>query len=278
MSQNASKSSKSSERVDCSIGEIMAVAIARQMEAHDGEWVAVGAYSQLPMAAVKLARMTCAPSLWWLAGGGGAINGTGKLVTSTSDYRTLRGAEYVMSMEDVVDIEMWRFTKKNPPLVAIVGGIQIDRRGSSNMVCVGDYERPKVRGVGTVGLCFGVSFSTMYFYTMHHNRNIFVEEVDFISSPGFTEERARYVPPESTGPRLVFTPLGVFDFAPDSRLMRLKSLHPGVTLEEVRDNTGFDLIVPERIGQTPAPDAEELQLLRHRIDPDGILQTLRINR
>jgi glutaconate CoA-transferase subunit B len=263
---------------NCTVGEIMAVAIARQLEQHDGEWIAVGAYSQLPMASVKLARMTRAPNMWWLSGGGGAINGTGKVTMSTSDYRTIRGAEYVMSMEDIVDIEMWRYQHENPKMTAIVGGIQIDRRGSSNMVGVGPYGNQTVRGVGTVGLCFGVSFNSLYFYTMHHNRKIFVEEVDFISSPGFTKDRAKYVPDKATGPRAVFTPLGIFDFAPDSGLMRIKSLHRGVTVEQVQDNTGFPMLVPETVPETPMPSDEDLLLLRTKVDPDGILRGLRITR
>lgn len=161
-----------------SVGELMAVAIARQMKEHDGDWVAVGAYSQLPAAGIKLARILWSPNLWWLAGGGGAINSSSALQTSTSDHRVLRGAEYVMDMEDIVDIEMWRHNRGNEQIVAVIGGIQIDRRGSSNMVCVGDYAAPKVRGVGTVGLCFGVSFGVLYFFTMHHNPKIFVDEVD----------------------------------------------------------------------------------------------------
>ena len=178
---------------DYSVGELMAVAIARQMKGHDGDWAAVGAYSQLPAAGIKLARILYAPNLWWLAGGGGAINSSSKLQTSTSDHRVIRGAEYVMDMEDIVDIEMWRHNRGNEQIVAVIGGIQIDKRGSSNMVCVGDYAAPKVRGVGTVGLCFGVSFGVLYFFTMHYNRKIFVDEVDFISSPGHTADRAKYV-------------------------------------------------------------------------------------
>lgn len=69
---------------DYSVGELMAVAIARQMKGHDGDWAAVGAYSQLPAAGIKLARILYAPNLWWLAGGGGAINSSSKLQTSTS--------------------------------------------------------------------------------------------------------------------------------------------------------------------------------------------------
>lgn len=264
------------QTLDYTIGELMAVVIAREIAKHDHEWIAVGAYSQLPMASVKMARMTGAPNIWWLSGGGGAINGTGKVVTSTSDYRTLRGAEYVMSMEDVVDIEMSRFRNEHPKMTAIVGGIQIDQYGSSNMVCVGDYDDQKVRGVGTVGLCFGVSFNSLYFYTMHHDKKIFVEQVDFISSPGFTEDRKKYVPEEATGPRGIFTPLGVFDFCPERKHMRVKSIHPGITLETIKARTGFELIVPDHVPETIPPSAEELELLRSRIDPDGIIRGLRI--
>jgi glutaconate CoA-transferase subunit B len=254
----------------------MTVAIARELEAHDGEWIAVGAYSQLPMASVKLARITCSPNIWWLSGGSGAINGTGKVVMSTTDYRVIRGAECVMSMEDVVDMEMWRFSYENPKMTAIVGGIQIDKCGSSNMVCVGDYDKPTVRGVGTVGLCFGASFNCLYLYTMHHNRKIFVNTVDFVSSPGFTADRAKYVSKKATGPRAVFTPLGIFDFAPETGTMRVKSPHPGVTLEEVQDKTGFGLVVPETIGVTRRPNETELTLLRTEVDPDGVVRSLRI--
>jgi len=263
---------------DYSIGELMAVAIARQMKVHDGDWAAIGAYSELPMAAMKLARLLYAPNLWWMSGGGGAINSDSKLVRSTSDFRVLRGAEYVMNMEDIVDIEMWRFTRGKEKVVAVIGGIQIDRRGASNMVCVGDYDNPTVRGVGTVGLCFGVSFSIVYFFTMHHNPRIFVDQVDFISSPGHTEDRRKYVPEGCDGPQRVFSPLGVFDFESEDRTMRIRSLHPGVTVEEVMDKTGFAPVVPDDVAETPPPTELEIALLRNAIDPDGVLKDLRITR
>ena len=263
---------------DYSVGELMAVAIARQMKGHDGDWAAVGAYSQLPAAGIKLARILYAPNLWWLAGGGGAINSSSKLQTSTSDHRVIRGAEYVMDMEDIVDIEMWRHNRGNEQIVAVIGGIQIDKRGSSNMVCVGDYAAPKVRGVGTVGLCFGVSFGVLYFFTMHHNRKIFVDEVDFISSPGHTADRAKYVQSLCMPPKCVFSPLGVFDFAPDSGTMRILSLHPGVTVAEVQAATGFEVRVPATLVETEPPTPQELAVLRTIVDPDGLLKELRITR
>ncbi|MDP7164933.1 MAG: CoA-transferase [Alphaproteobacteria bacterium] len=261
---------------DYAIGELMAVTIARQMEIHDGDWAAIGAYSELPGAAMKLARLLYAPNMWWMSGGGGAINSTSKLVRSTSDFRVIRGAEYVMSMEDIVDIEMWRFSRGREKIVAVVGGIQIDKTGASNMVCVGDYADPTVRGVGTVGLCFGVSFSLLYFFTLHHNPRIFVDQVDFVSSPGHTAERRKYVPEGCEGPERVFSPLGVFDFESEARTMRVRSLHPGVSLAEVVEKTGFELVIPEDVPTTEPPSELELALLRNAIDPDGVLRELRI--
>ena len=79
----------------------------------------------------------------------------------------------------------------------------------------------------------------------------------------------------------MFTPLGVFDFvadSPETKTMRVVSLHPGVTMEEVQDKTGFDLIIPDNIPETAAPSELELTLIRDEIDPDGILKTLRISR
>ena len=261
---------------DYTIGELMAVSIARQMKEHDGDWVAVGAYSQLPAAGIKLARILYSPNLWWLAGGGGAINSSSKLQTSTSDHRVIRCSEYVMDMEDIVDIEMWRHMRRKEKIVAVIGGIQIDRRGSSNMVCVGEYNSPKVRGVGTVGLCFGVSFGILYFFTMHHNSKIFVDEVDFISSPGYTADRSKYVPPPCMPPRRVFSPLGIFDFEQESGFMRILSLHPGVSVAQVQAATGFQVLVPSTVVETAPPSAIEIDVLRNRVDPDGLLRNLRI--
>jgi glutaconate CoA-transferase, subunit B len=263
---------------DCSTSELIAISIARQMRHHDGDWVSVGAFSQLPAAALKLARILYAPNLSWLSGPGGAVNSSSRLVASTSDHRVLRGAECILTMEDVVDLELWPSAREDKRIVAVVGGIQIDKHGSTNMVCVGEYANPRVRGVGTVGLCFGVSWNAMYLFSMQHNPRVFVDRVDFVSSPGHTPERAQYVPPSSEGPRLVFSPLGIFDFASAAGTMRICSLHPGVTVDEVQSKTGFAVVVPEHLAVTEAPTAHELAVLRTEIDPDGVLDDLRVVR
>ena len=99
-------------------------------------------------------------------------------------------------------------------------------------------------------------------------------KVDFISGPGYLDggnsREERGLPPG--GPKLIVTPLGVFDFVPGSRAMRIKSLHPGVSLEQVRDSTGFDLVVDGTPPVTPVPAAAELEILRARVDSKGALR------
>ncbi|HLC27024.1 MAG TPA: CoA-transferase [bacterium] len=254
-----------------STAELMAVVLSRELR--DGEFGALGAASQIPMAAVKLAKLTHAPNLSWLCGGSGAINSKlPTLLQSAADYRNLFGAEYRTSMEDVVDMEM-----RGRVHFACLGGMQIDQYGNSNMVCVGDYHNPTVRGPGTVGLIFTAAFGRVYIYLHHHNPQILVEKVDFISGPGFydgSRMRDEFVNKNAKGPCMVLTPLAVFDFDEISRKMRLCSVHPGCTVEQVLAKTGFRPLLKEPITQTQAPTEEELALLRTQVDPEGVLRQL----
>jgi len=114
-----------------------------------------------------------------------------------------------------------------------------------------------------------------YIVTEHHTKRLFVEKCDYISALGFGDGspglREKLSLP-GKGPKYCVTPLCVFDFTPDTGRMRLYSLHPGVTLEQVLENTGFEFEFPEKIPETPPPTAEEIELLRQRIDPEGLLR------
>jgi glutaconate CoA-transferase subunit B len=145
-----------------------------------------------------------------------------------------------------------------------------------NMVCIGDYAHPRVRGPGTVGLTFMSSFCRVLIYLHHHNPRIFVPQVDFLSGPGFgdPEALARYRPPWAQGPALVVTPLAVLDCATPDRRLRLRSVHAGHTVEEVAAQTGFPLALPDSVPTTPPPTAEELRIIRDDLDPDGVLRRL----
>jgi glutaconate CoA-transferase subunit B len=114
-----------------------------------------------------------------------------------------------------------------------------------------------------------------YIYLNHHNRRTLVEKCDFISAYGWgqggADARTKWGL-KGGGPELCLTPLGVFDFEPETKKMRLKYLHPGITVEEVIENTGFELIIPPEIPLTPSPTENELTILRQRVDPLGHLR------
>jgi glutaconate CoA-transferase subunit B len=152
---------------------------------------------------------------------------------------------------------------------AFLGGAQIDKFGNINSTVVGDYYKPKVRFPGSGGandfasLCWRTLIMTV------HSKSRFVEKCDFVTSPGFlTGAGAREAAglPEG-GPYKIITDLAVMGFDEASKAMRVESLHPGVDLEKVRAETGFELLVPGRIAATEPPAAEELRILREEVDP-----------
>lgn len=253
------------------IPELVAACLSRHME--DGLLAIVGTASYEPAVACRLAQMTHAPNLTWLFGGIGAANPKLKpMPPSTADVRGMRGAESAVGIDEIDDYELAGRVD-----LFFAGGIQIDRYGNLNLVCVGDYQRPRLRGPGSVGLPFLSRVKKVFIFTRAHNRRTFVEKVDFISGVGYLDgpgSRSRLGLKEDEGPSLVVTNLAVMDFDPASKRMRLKSLHPGVSLEAVKDNTGFELLCHSALSVTQPPTAEELRLIREEIDTEGILRRI----
>ncbi len=252
-------------------GEIMAAVISHSVR--DGIFTGAGTGCWEVAAGLRLAQMTHAPNLSFSYGGSGAVNARlNYLPESLNGEEPLSQCDGVLSLEDVFDLEMsGRFD------IMFASGMQIDQFGNVNLVCVGPYQKPKLRGPGTVGLEFaGCVKETVYFFRSH-TRHSFVPKVDFVSAFGYGSgpgSRAAAGLAESYGPKLVVTNLAVMDFDKQSCRMRLRSLHPGVALDQVRDNTGFELVLPDEIGLTPLPTAEEQRLLRNDIDRGGRLRTL----
>lgn len=154
---------------------------------------------------------------------------------------------------------------------ALVGPTQIDRFGQANISCVGDYAKPKAQMLGVRGFPGNSISHANSFFVPAHNRRVFVEgEVDMVASVGYNPARlARGWSLDDIDIRLVVTDLCVLDFQGPQRQMRVRSLHPGVELAQVLDNTGFDLALPADIPTTAAPTAEQLELIR-RLDPQGL--------
>jgi glutaconate CoA-transferase, subunit B len=238
----------------------MAVVMARELR--PGEVAVMGAVSLLPQAACQLAEATNAPGLWWVARWSGAVNPhPSGLVESSCDQRLLM-AKTSLPLPEVVLLE----GRGDVFDVFFAGELQIDARGSCNLVAVGDWSRPRLRGPGGVGLSFLPRAGRVVIYTAAHTTRTFVERVDFVSGPGYVDglEPGR-------GPSLVVTPLCTIDFAPGTHAPRLRSLHPGVSVGEVRSATGFQLICPAEPPVTREPTAPELRALRE-IDTAGLLR------
>lgn len=257
--------------------EFMAIILSRYLT---GEiFTGAGTYSQVPVAALALAKVTHNPDLWWFAGGSLAMNPQfEKMQETATDFKNIPGSEYqIYGMDEICDYELGLWRKRET--IGILGGLQIDKFGNTNLVCVGDYRQPKLRGPGTVGLIWTSHFSRIYYYVHHHNKNVFVEKVDFISGPGFSEDREQYVRPHAEGPSMVITPIALMGFEKRHgkvKTMYLKSVHPGHTAEEVQSKTGFELHLPkEGVPETPHPTEHEISTLRKRIDPDGVLKRIR---
>jgi glutaconate CoA-transferase subunit B len=167
--------------------------------------------------------------------------------------------------------------KRGKMSVGFISGAQIDKYGNLNSVAIGDYRKPKVRLVGGIAQPDHAANAKRTLILLPHARRTFVEKVDYRSAFGFGDgpghrEKLGLI---GGGPAKVFTDLAVLDFHPESKLMRVVSLHPGVTKEQLVEETGFELIWPEQVPVTAEPTEAELTAI-HQIDPDGAFLNGRI--
>ncbi|MEV7730711.1 CoA-transferase [Streptomyces sp. NPDC088921] len=145
----------------------------------------------------------------------------------------------------------------------MMGASQIDRYGNQNISCIGDWARPKRQLLGVRGAPVNTLNNPTSYWVPRHSRRVFVEKVDMVCGVGYDHaDGARH----HRIPRVV-SDLGVFDFATPDHSMRLTSVHPGVTVAQVREATGFDLVVPDEVPYTREPTERELRLIREVIDP-----------
>jgi glutaconate CoA-transferase subunit B len=255
------------------VKEIMATALARDLV--DGEWVEVGANLPVPRAGVLLAHLLWGPNMTVMIAMTKAnvlnepVIEEFQLIT---DQRATRWAEAYYLHDDLV--ENMKFRARG---VFFAGALQIDGYGNSNLIGIGANHRAlKFRGPGAIGVCNATVMNSRFHLVVNaHDKRIFVPRCDFVSAYGWgsggRDARTKLGLPGG-GPRYVVTPLAVMDFEDETKRMRIKSVHPGVTVDEVRENTGFDLIVPERVPVTEPPSERQLAVLRTRIDARGVLR------
>jgi acyl CoA:acetate/3-ketoacid CoA transferase beta subunit len=150
----------------------------------------------------------------------------------------------------------------------MMGAAQLDRYGNQNISCIGDWARPKAQLLGVRGAPGNTVNHPVSYWVPRHSRRVFVEAVDMVCGVGY--DRAAAAGAGFHELRVVVTNLAVLDFQAPDHTMRLRSLHPGVTLSEVVDATGFALAVPDEVPVTRLPTAADLDLIRGELDPSGL--------
>jgi len=250
----------------CSAMELMICCAARQLE--DGKTVAVG--TGVPCAAAMLAQRSHAPNLVILFEAGGLAPQLPTMPISVGDSRTFYRAVMATSMADIMET-----CQRGMIDYTFLGGAQIDAYGNLNSTMIGkDYQRPKVRFPGSGGANDLASLCWRILVVTNHDKRRFVEKLDFLTTPGYlTGLGAREAAglPKGTGPYRVITDLAVLGYHEQTRRMEVLSLHAGVTMDQVRANTGFELTARDPIHTTEPPTKGELRVLREEVDPHRYL-------
>lgn len=243
--------------MDGTRAEVCAAAIA-DLFADDGETFA-SPMGLLPTLGVRLARLTSNPDL----------------LISDGESLLLAGTPPIGAKADVVEgwipfrfvFDVVAYGKRH----VMMGATQIDRQGNQNISCIGDFDKPKRQLLGARGSPGNtVNNRTSYWVPRHSNR-VFVEHVDMVSGVGPT--RARQAgPAASTYNDIhgIVTNLCVFDLGGPDDTLRLVSVHPGVTVDEVRESSGCEIHVDGEVPETRVPSMEELIIIREVLDPRSL--------
>ena len=242
--------------------ELMVAAAARQIR--DGELVFVG--MRLPLLAFTLAKRTHAPSAIGLFECGLIRDEPAREPLYTmSDPPNIAGASWSTSMVNVMAL-----LQQGAVQLGIIGGAEVDRFGNLNTSYIGPRERPAVKLPGSGGAADIASLAGRFLIIMQHERRRFKERVDYVTSPGHGEggDWRRRIGLPGGGPAAIITTLGVFLFDGRTKEAILASCHPGITPDEVRQQTGWRLRISPEFHETRPPTEKELTIIRD-YDPQG---------
>lgn len=249
-------------RTDYKPAEMLVCTASRLMDDNSTAFIGTG----IPMLAASLAQRMHAPNLVAVFefGGTGAI--LEELPLAVGGESTFHRAIAAAGICDVMETAQRGFIE-----YGFLGGAQIDPFGNLNSTVIGDFKKPTVRLPGSGGGNDVGSFCWQTIAIMRHDKRRFVEQVDFITTPGYLSgpgaREAAGLPP-GTGPFRVVSNLAVMGYHPQNKRMMLIATQPGVTIEEVVANTGFDLVIPDQVASNPPPTAQELHILRDEVDKD----------
>jgi glutaconate CoA-transferase subunit B len=244
--------------------ELLICTASRQVPDNTTAFIGTG----IPMVAASLAQKMHAPNLvaFFEFGGVGAI--LDDLPIAVGERRSFHRAVAATGLADMVETAQRGFIE-----YGFLGGAQIDPYGNLNSTVIGDHDHPKVRLPGSGGGNDVGSHCWRTIAIMPHDQRRFVAKVDFITTPGYLSgpgAREAAGLPVDTGPYRVVTTLAVLGYHPDSKRMMLLATQPGVTIDDVIENTGFELLMADEIEEYPPPTDEELRILREDVDKDKL--------
>ena len=263
---------------DYTIDELMAVVISRNVK--DGEkgltGMATGGRTGvlavgIPIVGMGLAQLTHAPNAVIMYGGY-IINP--KLEEITSLFETGHGTAYWQADAKIHTEHLFSIACNGEIDFGFSSGAQIDKFGNLNITSIGaDYFHPKVRLVGNIFQTEHYTLHKREIQVMDHERRSFVEKVDFITAPGYLDGvgAREKVGLKHGGPCMCVTNLAVLGYDEVTKRMKLQSVHPGISIEKVKENTVFELIIPGEVPETEPPTVDEMQLIRCKIDPQCYL-------
>ena len=244
--------------------ELLAYVAAGLLEDDKSVFVGTG----LPMIAAMLAQRTHAPNLLIVFEAGGIGPQVPVLPISVGDSRTFYRAVAASSMHDVMSASQAGYLD-----YGFLGAAQIDPYGNLNTTVIGEWSAPRARLPGSGGANDVGSLCWRTIIVMRQDRRRFVERLDFLTTPGYLDgpgARERAGLPAGSGPYRVITQLGLYGFDATSRRMTLLAIHPGVTVEDVQAQSGFELLVPAEVETSEPPPPEVRRILRE-IDPTGMV-------
>jgi len=243
--------------------ELLISISARLMEDNATCFIGTG----IPMLAASLAQKMHAPNLISIFEFGGMGAQLEKLPLAVGDMRTFNKGLAAAGICDIMETAQRGFVE-----YGFLGGAQIDMYGNLNSTIIGgDHDNPKVRLPGSGGANDVGSACWKTIIIMQHDKRRFIPKIDFVTTPGYltgpnAREEAGLAP--NTGPYRVVTPLCTFGFDEETKWMKLLALNPGVTVDEVIENTGFDILIADEIEKNLPPTEEELKILRGDVDKD----------
>lgn len=243
--------------------ELMTVAAARTLTDATNVFVGIG----MPNLAANLAKRLYVPDLTLIYEAGVIGSVPIRLPISIGDPCLVTGSLAVCSFHSIFAYYLQRGLID----VGFLGGAQIDKYGNINSTVIGDYHDPKIRMSGSGGGCEIAAMAKRILIIIPQNKRRFLERVDFITSPGFLGGRAEREKLNlvGNGPEKVITDLGILEFDETGEMI-LTHLHPEITVEQAKENTGWDLKIAPDLKETLPPTGDELKILREVLDPQRI--------